>query len=221
MLFKDFETIVFAGDSVTDMGSTQPVGDSPLWDALGNGYVREIDSLLNAFYPEVHVRVVNSGVNGNTSSDLLERWQRDVLDRDPDYVSLLIGANDVWRQFDSPCHPKQHVLPEVTEQNIRKMIEMTKDRVKKMFLISPFFMEPNKEDPMRVRMDEYGRMCRRLASEYSLEYVDFQGAYDRYFKYRHPSFISWDRVHPNRVGATVMAREFLSHCEFDFTHIPE
>lgn len=221
MLFKDYETIVFAGDSVTDMGSTQPVGDSPLWDALGNGYVREVDSLLNAFYPEVHVRVVNSGVNGNSSADMLERWQRDVLDLKPDYVSLLIGANDVWRQFDSPCHTGQHIMPEDTEQNIRKMIEMTIGKVKKMFLISPYFMEPNREDPMRIRMDEYGSICKSLAREYGLEYVDFQGAYDKYFKFRHPSSIAWDRIHPNRVGGTVMAREFLSHCGFDFLHMPE
>lgn len=221
MLFKDYETIVFAGDSVTDMGSTLPVGDSPLWDALGNGYVREIDSMLNAFYPEVHVRVVNSGVNGNTSTEMLERWQRDVLSFEPDYVSLLIGANDVWRQFDSPSYTGQHVLPDETEKNIRTMIEMTVSKVKKMFIISPYYMEPLKDDPMRARMDEYGAICKRLADEYGCEYVDFQGMYDDYFKYRHSSSIAWDRVHPSRVGATLMAREFLSHCDFDMLHKPE
>ncbi|MDD6095824.1 MAG: SGNH/GDSL hydrolase family protein [Clostridia bacterium] len=221
MLFKDYETIVFAGDSVTDMGSTLPVGDSPLWDALGNGYVREIDSMLNAFYPEVHVRVVNSGVNGNTSTEMLERWQRDVLDLNPDYVSLLIGGNDVWRQFDSPSYTGQHVLPDETEKSIRKMIEMTVSKVKKMFIISPYFMEPLKDDPMRARMDEYGAICKRLADEYGCEYVDFQGMYDEYFKYRHPASIAWDRMHPSRVGATLMAREFLSHCDFDMLHKPE
>lgn len=221
MLFKDYETIVFAGDSVTDMGSTLPVGDSPLWDALGNGYVREIDSMLNAFYPEVHVRVVNSGVNGNTSTEMLERWQRDVLSFEPDYVSLLIGANDVWRQFDSPSYTGQHVLPDETEKNIRTMIEMTVSKVKKMFIISPYYMEPLKDDPMRARMDEYGAICKRLADEYGCEYVDFQGMYDDYFKYRHSSSIAWDRVHPSRAGAMLMAREFLSHCDFDMLHKPE
>ena len=41
MIFKDYEKILFAGDSVTDMGSANPVGEG-LFDALGNGYVREI-----------------------------------------------------------------------------------------------------------------------------------------------------------------------------------
>lgn len=221
MLFKDLETIVFAGDSVTDMGSANPVGDSPLWDALGQGYVRVIDSLISAIYPELRVRIVNSGVNGRTSTDMLNVWQSDVLDKNPDYVSLLIGANDVWRQFDSPAQTAGHVMPEVTEQNIRKMIEATLPHVKKMFIISPYYMEPLREDPMRQRMDEYGEICKKLAEEYGCEYVDFQGAYDKYFKYKHSSFIAWDRIHPNKTGATLMAKEFLSHCDFDYYHIPE
>ena len=34
MLFEDMDRIVFAGDSVTDMGSDQPVGEG-LFDSLG------------------------------------------------------------------------------------------------------------------------------------------------------------------------------------------
>lgn len=36
MIFEDGDRIVFAGDSVTDMGSTQPVGEG-LNDGLGQG----------------------------------------------------------------------------------------------------------------------------------------------------------------------------------------
>ena len=39
MLFENGDRIVFAGDSVTDMGSVNPVGEG-LFDSLGNGYVR-------------------------------------------------------------------------------------------------------------------------------------------------------------------------------------
>lgn len=34
MIFEDMDRIVFAGDSVTDMGSDQPVGEG-LFDSLG------------------------------------------------------------------------------------------------------------------------------------------------------------------------------------------
>ena len=30
-------------------------------------------------------------------------------------------------------------------------------------------------------------------------------------------YIAWDRIHPNQVGATLMAREFLKHCDFDYS----
>jgi septal ring factor EnvC (AmiA/AmiB activator) len=39
MIFQDLDRIVFAGDSVTDMGSVNPVGEG-LYDNLGHSYVR-------------------------------------------------------------------------------------------------------------------------------------------------------------------------------------
>ena len=40
----------------------------------------------------------------------------------------------------------------------------------------------------------------------------------KYCTVRHSSFLAWDRVHPNQRGATLLAREFLSHCGFDYEH---
>ena len=80
-------------------------------------------------------------------------------------------------------------------------------------------MEPNQEDPMRRRMDEYGDICRCLAKEMDCELVDFQAMFDNYFRHQHTCFIAWDRVHPNEKGATLMAKTFLSHCGFDFNHV--
>ena len=61
-----------------------------------------VDALLGAVYPERMIRVINMGVSGNTTRDLKARWQTDVLDLKPDWLSIMIGANDVWRQYDSP-----------------------------------------------------------------------------------------------------------------------
>ena len=102
MIFEHCDRIVFAGDSVTDMGSQQPVGEG-LFDNLGRSYVRVIENLLVACYPEYSFRLTNSGISGNTSRDLLERFDRDVVALNPDWVSICIGINDVWRQFDVPA----------------------------------------------------------------------------------------------------------------------
>lgn len=217
MIFEDMDRIVFAGDSVTDMGSAQPVGEG-LFENLGVGYVRIIDNLLAAFYPERNIRVTNAGISGNTSRDLLERFQRDVVDLEPDWVSICIGINDVWRQFDSPAMPDCQVQPEEYERNVEKMILEVKGKVKGIFLLSPYYMEPNREDRMRRRMDEYVAICRKLAEKHGCIFVDFQQVYEEYCRIRHSAFIAWDRVHPNRVGATLMARAFLEKCDFDYGH---
>ena len=215
MIFQNMDRIVFAGDSVTDMGSTNPVGEG-LFDRLGQGYVRMVDNMLAACYPHILVRVTNSGISGNTSRDLLARFDRDVVALNPDWVSICIGINDVWRQFDTPAIPDGQVLPEEYEKNVETMILKVKGKVKGIFILSPYIMEPNSADRMRSRMNEYVEICRRLAQKHGCEFVDFQKLYEDYCSIRHSSFIAWDRIHPNEVGATLMAREFLSRCGFNW-----
>ncbi|MEG0570747.1 MAG: SGNH/GDSL hydrolase family protein [Oscillospiraceae bacterium] len=177
--------------------------------------------MLSAYYPEVAVRVTNSGISGNTSKDLLLRFKRDVLDLKPDYISICIGINDVWRQFDSPAILDDAVMPQEYESNLRAMIMSSIGVAKAVFILSPYYMEPISSDLMRARMDVYGNIAKKLADEFRCEFIDLQKMFDEYFKFRHSSFIAWDRVHPNQVGATLIAREFLSHCGFDPLHIPK
>ena len=216
MIFEDLDRIVFAGDSVTDMDSAQPVGEG--FENLGRSYVRIIDNMLAVYYPNIKLRVTNSGTSGNTSRDLLQRYERDVVSLKPDWVSICIGINDVWRQFDSPAMTEHAVLPDEYKSNLEKMILAVKDNVKGIFILTPYYMEPNQEDMMRKRMSEYVEICRELAEKYNCKFVDFQKMYDEYCSIRHSSHIAWDRVHPNQIGATLMAREFLKQCDFDYTY---
>lgn len=217
MIFKHYDRIVFAGDSVTDMGSAQPVGEG-LFDNVGRGYVRVIESMFASYYPEVFLRITNSGTSGNTSRNLLERFDRDVVDLNPDWVSICIGINDVWRQFDSPAMFNEHVLPDEYEKNLEEMILKIKNKVKGIFILSPYIIEPNTEDMMRKRMDEYVEISKKLAEKHNCIFVDFQKMYADYCMIRHSSYIAWDRIHPNQVGATLMAKEFLKACDFDYNH---
>ncbi len=215
MIFENMDRIVFAGDSVTDMGSVTPVGEG-LFDDLGHGYVRMVENMLTAWYPELNIRVTNSGIGGNTSRDLLARFERDVVSLNPQWVSICIGINDVWRQFDSPAFSDRAVSPEEYEQNVEKMILAVKDDVKGIFILTPYYIEPNTADTMRARMDEYCVICKKLADKYGCIFVDFQKMFAEFCKVQHSSKLAWDRVHPNEMGATLMAREFLRKCDFDF-----
>ena len=167
MLFEKGDTILFIGDSISDYERAKPVGEG-LFNAWGRSYVADAGSLLNCMYPELGLRIVNMGIGGNQVRDLNMRWEKDVMERRPDWVSVLIGINDVWRQFDCPYMPETHVLPEEFESTYEKLIQRTLPEVKGMILMTPYFMEPNKSDPMRARMDVYGNIVKKAGGPIQL-----------------------------------------------------
>jgi len=128
----------------------------------------------------------------------------------------MIGINDVWRQFDRPHIPAHQVSAEVYESNLNAMLDKLEGKVKGVFLMTPFYIEPDKNEPLRARTDEYCAICRRVARQRGCIFVDIQGMFERYCQVRHSSYLAWDRVHPNPIGGTLIAREFLSHCGFEY-----
>jgi len=214
MIFDNGDKIVFIGDSISDYERKRPVGEG-LFNAWGRSYIANIGSLLGAMYPEKHLRVVSMGLDGNQVRDLAARWQTDVLDLKPDWVTVHIGINDVWRQFDSPEMKEEHTMPDEYRKTYDKLIERTLPHVKGMILMTPYFMEPNPKDPMRARMDEYGAVVKDLTDKYRLTFVDLQSSWDRLFEHMHPCNIAWDRIHPNQIGCMYIAKQFLAAVGFD------
>lgn len=216
MLFQDNEFLLFTGDSITDAGRGRPVGEG-LWEGVGTGYVRSIDNLMNAFFPTLKLRIANTGTSGNNVRDLKNRWQTDVLDLKPDWLSICIGVNDVWRQFDSPYLPQTHVLLEEYRETLEKLVAETKDKVKGIILISPYYMEPNKQDPMRAMMDTYREAMKEIAAKYNTRFVDLQAVFDDYLQYHHSTYLNWDRVHPTGISSMLIARAFLRSVGLELT----
>jgi lysophospholipase L1-like esterase len=208
MIFEKGSKILFIGDSISDYDRKRPVGEG-LFNAWGTSYVANVGALIGCMYPEEHLRIVNMGISGNQCRDLEARWETDVMEQHPDYVSVLIGINDMWRQFDCPEQPELHVSPEDYRACYERLIQRTLPAVKGMILMTPYFLEPNKADPMRARMDEYGAIVRKLAEKYNLTFVDLQAAWDELFKHMHPCNIAWDRIHPNQTGCMHIAKQFL------------
>ena len=89
------------------------------------------------------------------------------------------------------------------------VILKVKEKVNGIFILSPYIMVPNREDIMHKRSDEYVEICKKLPENLGCIFVDFQKMYEDYCKIRHSSYIAWDRIHPNQVGATLMARGFF------------
>ena len=206
------QTLLFTGDSITDCGRGHPIGKG---GGLGDGYVAMVDSLLSAWYPERVIRVLNSGISGNRVIDLERRWQTDVLDHQPDWVAIMIGVNDVWRQFDNITDPDQ-VDVRRYESTYRKLLEQTRPRVKGLVLMTPFFLETNRSDPMRARVDEYSVVVEGLASEYDAVFANVQAAFDRYLEHRPTQTLCGDRVHVNKTGHLIIARAFLTAMQVEW-----
>jgi lysophospholipase L1-like esterase len=200
--------LIMIGDSVTDCERARPVGEG-LFDALGKGYVSLVEGILNVSYPAHRIRVVNMGVAGDNVRDLKGRWQTDVLDLKPDWLSILIGINDVWRQFDTPSQVEWHVNLDEYERTLEELVRLTSPVLKGLVLMTPYFIEPNQADVMRVTMDRYGEVVRVLSQKYRSYFVDTQAAFDETLKHFHPMALAWDRVHPNRTGHMILARAFL------------
>ena len=87
------KTILFQGDSITDVDRTR---DSDMY--LGRGYAMLVEASLGADRPG-QFRFLNRGISGNRVVDLYARIKKDMINLKPDYMSILIGINDVWHEY--------------------------------------------------------------------------------------------------------------------------
>jgi len=212
MKIQKANSILFIGDSITDCDRVRPVGFGA---GLGESYVALVDALLTSFYPERGITVLNTGGSGNRVTDLAARWQTDVLDLTPDWLSIMIGINDVWRQFDTPLDSNQVTIDKY-ETVYRSLLEQTRKNLKGLVLMTPYYIEANLSDPMRARMDEYSEVVKKLAGEFDAVFVDVQSAFDKYLAHLPTQSLCGDRVHPNKSGHMIIAKSFLTSIGFDW-----
>lgn len=84
-------TIVALGSSSTEgIGATSPEFSYP----------SRLAAVLQARFPDVPIRVVNRGVSGELSPQMVARIERDVLPEHPDLVIWQLGTNSVLRDVD-------------------------------------------------------------------------------------------------------------------------
>jgi lysophospholipase L1-like esterase len=214
-MIQPHSKLLLIGDSITDCERARPVGEG-LFGALGTGYVSLVDALLQATIPQDGIRLINMGTSGNTVRDLAARWQTDVIDMNPDWLSVMIGINDVWRQFDSPLQTERHVLIDDYAANLAALVASVRSGLKGLILMTPYFIEPNRADPMRIQMDRYGAAVRQVAADHEAIVVDTQAAFDKALEHLHPMTLAWDRVHPTRTGHMLLAKAFLNTVGYEW-----
>ncbi|AMR32259.1 G-D-S-L family lipolytic protein [Mucilaginibacter sp. PAMC 26640] len=78
--------IVFFGDSITEYG-TRP-----------DGYITLFRQKLKDNNKSADYEVAGAGIGGNKIYDLYLRYEDDVLSKNPDFVVIWVGVNDVWHK---------------------------------------------------------------------------------------------------------------------------
>lgn len=76
------------------------------------------------------VTVINAGVAGNNTRDLLKRVQKDVIDQNPDLVVMMIGTNDF-------CNDRKFISIRKYESNLNRLILSISQRSKLILLTIP------------------------------------------------------------------------------------
>lgn len=202
MIFDHGQHILFIGDSITDCGRRDVAAP------YGDGYMNLVRAFVTARHPELALRWTNRGVSGDTVRDLSRRWETDALAVRPDWLSVMIGINDVWRAFDG--YPELAVPIDEYEKTLRELLgRAVAETGCRLILATPFFIEPDRDEPQRAASDRYAQVMARLATELDALLVDTQAAFNRALEVTTSAAWAEDRVHPNLPGHAILAQAYL------------
>lgn len=208
MIFGQGQRIVMIGDSITDCGRRDTFAP------YGNGYVSLVHAFITARYPELDLQFENRGISGDTVRHLEARWDEDAIALKPDWLSVKIGINDVWRAFGVNAH--EAVPPAEYETTLRALLRRAVDETGcKLIVMEPYVIEKNPADPQLLRTRELGWIARMIAEEFDAITVRTQDAFDAVLRYSEPAAWAADRIHPNLAGHAVIARAFLNAVGFE------
>lgn len=208
MIFESGEHILFIGDSITDCGRRDVCAP------YGNGYMSLVQAFVTARYPELGLRWTNRGIGGNTVRDLAARWDQDVIAERPNWLSVKIGINDVWRSFDS--NGEGAIDPTEFEDTYRSLLQRTTDELEcGLILIGPYVIDADRSDPQRARTADYASIAHGLAAEFDALWVDTQTAFDLALESTAGTDWAADRIHPNLAGHAIIAQQVLRAIGYD------
>lgn len=190
--------IVTLGDSITQ-GGGRP-----------GGYVWQIDQYLQVLYPKQKIEVINAGISGHKSNDMLGRFQRDVLDKKPDLITISVGINDVWHGF-TPEHPAGYGPRRVTLQDYRKnveaMLQAAANANAQVVCFTTTIFEDQPNSIRNLRVSSYNDAMRELAAKYGATVADQYAAFMAAWKQNMSAGVKLtsDQVHMAPGGDTLMA----------------
>ena len=220
------KTILFQGDSITDCGrirveeSSNPVKGLiqkiQKKTVLGPGYPAKVASQLEKDFPGLY-KYENRGVGGDTILSIYARIVRDIINLKPDYMSLLIGVNDVWRSIDNNFGTGAARFEKVYDIVLSELREELPDM--KIMIMEPFLLEgpasvntdemPERYETFKKGVTEMAEISRRLSEKHGCKFVELQRPLDEVAKVKGASYLTRDGVHPSDAGHELIKNEWL------------
>ncbi len=205
---RNMKTILFQGDSITDAGRSYE--DDRI---LGYGYATLVAAELGTARPNEFV-FKNRGISGDRSIDLLARVRSDFINLKPDYISILIGVNDVWHE-----RWENGVDEETFEVYYDLLISKVQRELPniKIMIMGPFVLKEEATaatwDFFRSEVEKREAVSKKIAEKYNLVFVPLMKVFDEAEKVAPANYWTWEGVHPTAMGHELIKREWLKAFE--------
>lgn len=215
------KTILFQGDSITDCGRLRKEPDNALLKSfykitgkspLGSGYPALIASEAAGEY-----NFINRGVSGDRILDVYARIVRDIIKIKPDYISILVGVNDIWHGFDwnnGTGVGRYEKVYNILLEELKAELPETKIMIMEPFILEGSATANRKDQPERFSqfrkgMDEVAGIAKNLAESHNLKFIPLQKVFDEAAKSCLNESLLSDGVHPTPKGHELIKREWL------------
>lgn len=198
--------LLFQGDSITD-AFRKPDEINPAYQ-LGNGYVFLVAARLGFQMPCAKLEFVNRGVSGDTVHDLVSRWQRDTIDLEPDFLTLLVGVNDT---IDSMNGISRRDDASFTSAYSSLLYSIRTSRPQtRLIVLEPFLLVTGDVTaPWREHLRLRQKTICTIAAETGAEFVPLQSLFDDAAARFGPQYWCFDGIHPTHTGFQLLADEWL------------
>lgn len=197
--------ILFQGDSITDAGRSREDNNN-----RGIGYPTLVSAEMGFDNPGKY-EFINRGISGNRVIDLIARVKADIINLEPDYMSILIGINDVWHEVSYT----NGVDAERYEKYYNMLIEEVKEALPniKIMILEPFVLKAAATeehwDYFRSETEKRAAAAKRVAEKNNLVFVPLMQKFDDAAKLAEASYWLRDGVHPSAMGHELIKREWI------------
>ena len=199
------KTFLFQGDSITDVGRVRD------WEGhLGAGYPAMTAGKIAYNHPG-EFRFVNKGISGERSTGLYARCMFEMRECNPDYMSILIGVNDVWHALGNG----DIVRPKRYEQILTMLVEDSLEAFPnlKIAILEPFVLKGTATESNWEAFNSNTRavaaIAKQIADRYNLVFVPLQDNFDKLANETKAEDWLYDGVHPGVGGHEMIANELV------------